>query len=56
MHGLDTSVPNLLLFAGDGELIAREAGMFSESAFAGFAGRVQIALQEMPDHAVLADP
>lgn len=55
-HGLDTSVPNLLLFAGDGRLIAREAGMFSEAGFAAFAGRVETALGEMPDQAVLTEP
>ncbi len=51
-HGLDTSVPNLLLFAGNGQLIAREAGMFSASGFAEFATRVQDALDGGAEQAV----
>jgi hypothetical protein len=55
-YGLDTSVPNLLLFAGDGRLIAREAGMFSESGLVTFSAHVQTALDAGVAHPVPAEP
>lgn len=55
-HGLDTRVPNLLLFARNGQLVAREAGMYSDSGFVAFATRVQAMLGPEPAQNVVAEP